>query len=135
MERVSPTPQYGPLSRGKAFVPSVGHGKLLVEGAINGTDNPRSHLSPSSSNNQSPPVSTEDTEIYSPHGSNKGQWTVKGQHADKGEERASFLYGRGHVPGATGSLSLGDQGFHGTPALFPGLYCYFVNNNNNIVTC
>ncbi|KAM0829943.1 hypothetical protein ACQ4PT_066537 [Festuca glaucescens] len=121
MERVPPTPQYAPLSRGKAFAPSVGHGKLIVEGAIKGTDSPGSHLSPSSSNNQSPPVLTEDTEIYSPHGSNKAvtRWTVKGQHGDQGEERGSFLYGRGHVPGVTGSLSLGDQGFHGTPALFP----------------
>lgn len=148
MENVSPNPQYSPLLRGKAFVPSGGHGKLLVEGAIKGTDNPGLHLSPSSSsNNQSTPrmptqmfgarfgstgempsstqptstAVTEDTGISKPSGSNKAitRWTVKGQHGDHGEERASFFYGRGQVPGTTGSLSLGDQGFHGTPALFP----------------
>ncbi|CAM0954350.1 unnamed protein product [Alopecurus aequalis] len=137
------TPQYGPLLRGKAFVPSAGYGKLPVEGAMKGVDNPALHPSTSSSNNQSTPrvptqmlgarfgstgempsstqptstVLTEDTGISSPRGSNKAttRWTVKGQHGDQGEERASFFYGRGQVPGATGS----DHGFHGTPALFP----------------
>jgi len=150
MEHVSPTPQYGPSLRGKAFVPSVGHGKLVAEGAIKGTDNPGLHLAPSSSNNQSTPrmptqmsgarfsstdempsstqpaptVLNEETGISSPLGSNKAisQWPVKGQHGDQGEERASFFYARSQVPDATASLSLGDQGFHGTPALFPVMH-------------
>lgn len=66
-------------------------------------------------------VTTEDTGISSPRGSNKviPRMTVKGHHGGQGEEHAPFLYGRGQVLGATGSFSLGDQGFHGTPALFP----------------
>ena len=79
---------------------------------------------------------TEDTEICSPRGSNKAitRLTVKGQHGDQGEECASFLYGGAHVLGATGAmgLTLGDQGFHGTPALLPGLYGYSVKYNNVI---
>uniref|UniRef100_A0A0A9AUG5 Btz domain-containing protein n=1 Tax=Arundo donax TaxID=35708 RepID=A0A0A9AUG5_ARUDO len=72
------------------------------------------------------PVSTilsEDTEISSHSGSNNPntRLKVKGQSADQGEERASFLYGGAHILGATGAmgLTLGDQGFHGTPALLP----------------
>ncbi|RLN31161.1 uncharacterized protein C2845_PM05G31090 [Panicum miliaceum] len=82
----------------------------------------------SSSNKISPiqPTSTvlsDDTEISSPSGSNKfdSRLTVKGQPGDQGEEHTSFLYGGAHVLGATGAmgLTLGDQNFHGTPALLP----------------
>ncbi|BAS95064.1 Os05g0534600 [Oryza sativa Japonica Group] len=175
MEHVSPTPQYGPLLRGKAFVPSAGHGKLHAEVPIKGMDHPSFHSSTSSSTsqfpiatnqvtgnsaksphpivqqrlvqsfNQSTPkmpgqmfaaqfassdklpssmqststILTEGTEISSPHGSNKSNTRLmaKGQHSDQGEEHASFMYGGAQVLGTTGSL--GDQNFHGTPALFP----------------
>ncbi|XP_066365874.1 protein MLN51 homolog [Miscanthus floridulus] len=72
------------------------------------------------------PTSTtlgDDAEISSPRGSNKfdSRLTVKGQPDDQGEERSSFLYGGAHVLGATGAMgiTLGDQNFHGTPALLP----------------
>ncbi|KXG22406.1 hypothetical protein SORBI_3009G210500 [Sorghum bicolor] len=67
-------------------------------------------------------ISGDDAEISSPSGSNKydSRLTVKGQPDDKGEERA-FLYGGAHALGATGAMgiTLGDQNFHGTPALLP----------------
>ncbi|KAL6609587.1 hypothetical protein ACP70R_039556 [Stipagrostis hirtigluma subsp. patula] len=67
-------------------------------------------------------VSNEDTET-SLSGSNKlnTRLTVKGEPGEQGEEHASFLYGGAHVLGPTGAvgLTLGDQGFHGTPALLP----------------
>uniref|UniRef100_A0A0A9A309 Btz domain-containing protein n=1 Tax=Arundo donax TaxID=35708 RepID=A0A0A9A309_ARUDO len=72
------------------------------------------------------PASTilnEDMEISSPNGSNNlnTRLKVEGQPGDQAEERASFLYGGAHILGATGAmgLALGDQGFHGTPALLP----------------
>ncbi|PUZ65034.1 hypothetical protein GQ55_3G190700 [Panicum hallii var. hallii] len=82
----------------------------------------------SNSNKISPvqPTSTvlsDDPEISSPSGSNKfdSRLTVKGQPGDQEEERTSFLYGGAQVLGATGAmgLTLGDQNFHGTPALLP----------------
>ncbi|KAL6851725.1 hypothetical protein ACP4OV_020289 [Aristida adscensionis] len=67
--------------------------------------------------------SNEDTETTSPSGSGKfnTRLTIKGQAGDQGEEHPSFLYGGAHALGATGAmgLALGDQGFHGTPALLP----------------
>ncbi|OEL20231.1 hypothetical protein BAE44_0018757, partial [Dichanthelium oligosanthes] len=70
-----------------------------------------------------PTISSDDTKISSPSGSNKfdSRSTVKGQPGDQGEERTSFLYGGAHVLGGTGAmgLTLGDQNFHGTSALLP----------------
>lgn len=71
-------------------------------------------------------VLSEDTDISSPGGSNKPdtRLSVKGQSSDQGEEQASFVYGGSPVLGASGAMGLtGEQGFHGTPALLPGLYC------------
>ncbi|RCV16794.1 hypothetical protein SETIT_3G166500v2 [Setaria italica] len=69
-----------------------------------------------------PTISSDDTELSSPSGSKKfdSRLTV-GQPGDQGEERTSFTYGGTHVLGATGAmgLTLGDQNFHGTPALLP----------------
>ncbi|CAN6336981.1 unnamed protein product [Urochloa humidicola] len=70
------------------------------------------------------PTSTflsDDTENSSLSGSNKldPRLTVKGQPGDQGEERTSLLYGGAHVLGASGAMGLGDQNFHGTPALLP----------------
>ncbi|PWZ18661.1 hypothetical protein Zm00014a_015735 [Zea mays] len=65
----------------------------------------------------------DDTEISSPSGSNKydSRLTIKGQPDDQGAEHSSFLRGGAHVLGATGAMGikLGDQNFHGTPALLP----------------
>ncbi|CAL4909290.1 unnamed protein product [Urochloa decumbens] len=80
----------------------------------------------SNSNKISPlqPTSTilsDGAENSSPSGSNKlnSRLTVKGQPGDQGEEHTSLLYGGAHVLGATGAMGLGDQNFHGTPALLP----------------
>ena len=81
----------------------------------------------------------DDTEISSPSGSNKydSRLTVKGQPDDQGEERASFLYGGARVLGATSAMgiTLGDQNFHGTPALLPGLYHGSVKHEFNNMLC
>ena len=88
------------------------------------------------------PTSTilgDDAEISSPTGSNKfdSRLTVKGQPDDQGEEQSSFLYGGAHVLGATGAMgiTLGDQNFHGTPALLPGLYHHSVKYEFNNMLC
>ncbi|XP_008656485.1 protein MLN51 homolog isoform X2 [Zea mays] len=88
------------------------------------------------------PTSTildDDAEISSPSGSNKydSRLTVKGQPDDQGEERASFLYGGARVLGATSAMgiTLGDQNFHGTPALLPGLYHGSVKHEFNNMLC
>jgi hypothetical protein len=88
------------------------------------------------------PTSTtlgDDAEISSPSGSNKfdSRLTVKGQPDDQGEERSSFLYGGAHVLGATGAMgiTLGDQNFHGTPALLPGLYHHSVKCEFSNMLC
>lgn len=76
-----------------------------------------------------PTISSDDTEHSSPSGSKKidSRLTV-GQPGHQGEERTSFTYGGAHVLGATGAMGLthGDQNFHGTPALLPGLYLHSV---------
>ncbi|KAL5232325.1 hypothetical protein ABZP36_031101 [Zizania latifolia] len=54
MQHVSTTPQYGPILRGKGFVPVVGHGKLHAEVPIKGMDHPSLHSSTSSSTSQFP---------------------------------------------------------------------------------
>jgi len=83
-------------------------------------------------------ISGDDAEISSPSGSNKydSRLTVKGQPDDKGEERA-FLYGGAHALGATGAMgiTLGDQNFHGTPALLPGLYHHSVKYEFSNILC
>jgi hypothetical protein len=74
-------------------------------------------------------ILSEDTEISSPDGSQKlnTRLSVRLQPGGQGEEHASFLYGGSHVLGATGAMGrTGEQGFHGTPALLPGLYCQSV---------
>lgn len=88
------------------------------------------------------PTSTilgDDAEISSPSGSNKydTRLTVTGQPDDQGEERPSFLYGGAHVLGATGAMgiTLGDQNFHGTPALLPGLHHHSVKYEFNNMLC
>lgn len=131
MEHVSSTPQNAPLLRGKAFVPkgtnmqsspssSNTQSTLRMPTQMLGAQFGSSGRMPSFTQPTST-VLTEDTGVSSPSGSNKAvnRLTVKGQPGDQGEERASFPYGEGHVLGATGGLSLGDKGFHGTPALFP----------------
>ncbi|CAN6327488.1 unnamed protein product [Urochloa humidicola] len=66
-------------------------------------------------------ILSDDAENSSPSGSNKlgSRLTVKGQPGDQGEERTSLIYGGAHVLGSTGAMGLGDQNFHGTPALLP----------------
>ncbi|KAJ1263796.1 hypothetical protein BS78_09G214200 [Paspalum vaginatum] len=86
-------------------------------GARFGNSNKISPVKPAST------IMSDDTEISSRSGSNKidSPLMVKEQPGDQGEEHASFLYGGAHVLGATGAmgLKLGDQNFHGTPALLP----------------
>ncbi|WVZ99377.1 hypothetical protein U9M48_044696 [Paspalum notatum var. saurae] len=86
-------------------------------GARFGNSNKISPVKPAST------IMSDDAEISSHSGSNKidSRLMVKEQPGDQGEERASFLYGGAHVLGATGArgLTLGDQNFHGTPALLP----------------
>ncbi|XP_062231980.1 protein MLN51 homolog [Phragmites australis] len=90
---------------------------LMFGAQFGGSDKMPSSVQPAS------PILNEDTEISSPSGSDKlnTQFKVKGQPGDLGEEHASFLYGGAHILGATAAmgLTLGDQGFHGTPALLP----------------
>ncbi|KAE8768836.1 hypothetical protein D1007_59639 [Hordeum vulgare] len=133
MEHVSPTPQNAPLLRGKAFVPkgtnmqsspstsSNTQSTLRMPTQMLGAQFGSSGRMPSFTQ-PTPTVLTEDAGVSSPRGSNKAvtRLPLKGQPGDLGEERASsFPYGGSHVLGATGGLSLGDKGFHGTPALFP----------------
>ncbi|CAL4894583.1 unnamed protein product [Urochloa decumbens] len=84
-------------------------------GARFGNSNKMSPVQPTSA------ILGDDTENSSPSGSSKldSRLTVKGQPVDQGEERTSLLYGGAHVLGGTGATGLGDQNFHGTPALLP----------------
>ncbi|XP_006654701.2 protein MLN51 homolog [Oryza brachyantha] len=69
MESASPTPQYGPLLRGKAFVQSAGQSKLHPEVPIKGIDHPSSHLPTSPSTSQFPVATNQVTghSFQSPH--------------------------------------------------------------------
>uniref|UniRef100_A0A0D9WJ10 Btz domain-containing protein n=1 Tax=Leersia perrieri TaxID=77586 RepID=A0A0D9WJ10_9ORYZ len=67
MEHASPTPQYGPLLRGKAFVPSVGHVKLHAEVPMKGIDHPSLHSPTSSSTSQFSRTTNQVTGVQSPH--------------------------------------------------------------------
>ncbi|CAN6332280.1 unnamed protein product [Urochloa humidicola] len=84
-------------------------------GARFGNSNKISPVQPTST------ILSDDAENSSPSGSNQldSRLTVKGQPGDQGEERTSLIYGGAHVLGSTGAMCLGDQNFHGTPALLP----------------